>query len=170
MAAAALAYPGLVWTDAPAFVAPFEEVELRELADAIDEVVAAWQTLEIHGDGAATLRLEGQFGETTDGTAASCLEVVFSPLGRFATLREVRAEVPALGVEDRRWAPAVKALQGLLRSRGVTLLDMAFLAARVEAGEQRVYEERHGASLTWWSLLFRAAPPEARAYRLGPSE
>jgi hypothetical protein len=177
MAVAALAYPGLEWSPAPAASAPFDEAELRELADAIDEVVAAWQTLELHADGAATLRLEGQFGETTGGTASSRLEVVFSPLGRFATLREVRApqgfageESPLLGVDDRRWAPAVKALQGLLRARGVTLLDMAFLAGAVPAGPQPLYAERFGVTLTWWSLLFRAEPPEARAYRFGPRE
>jgi hypothetical protein len=177
MAAAALAYPALVWRDVPVASAPFSEDELRDLADAIDEVVAAWQTLVIHGDGAATLRLEGQFGETTGGTAASRLEVVFSALGRFATIREVRApegpegfEAPRLGVDDRRWAPAVKALQGLLRARSITLLDMAFLGESVPGPEQAAYVERFGAEPTWWSLLFRAEPPEARAYRRGPSE
>jgi hypothetical protein len=177
MSAAALAYPGLLWAEVPAASAPFDEGELRKLADVIDEVVAAWQALELHADGAATLRLEGQFGETTSGTAPSRLEVVFSPLGRFATIREVRAlegadahESPLLGVDDRRWAPAVKALQGVLRASGVTLLDMAFLAEPVPAGPQRGYEERFGSTLTWWSLLFRAEPPEARAYRRGPSE
>ena len=177
MAAAALAYPGLVWADAPATSAPFDEAELRDLADAIDEVVAAWQTLELHADGAATLRLEGQFGETTGGTASSRLEVVFSALGRFVTLREVRfpegaegEESPLLGVDDRRWAPAVKAIQGLLRARGVTLLDMAFLSEPVPAEPQPEYASRFGVTLTWWSLLFRAEPPEARAYRRGPSE
>jgi hypothetical protein len=64
----------------------------------------------------------------------------------------------------------VKALQGLLRARGVTLLDMAFLAGAVPAGPQPLYAERFGVSLTWWSLLFRAEPPEARAYRFGPRE
>jgi hypothetical protein len=177
MAAAALAYPGLVWAEAPATSAPFDEAELRAVADAIDEVVAAWQTLELHADGAATLRLEGQFGETTAGTAASRLEVVFSPLGRFATVREVReaegaagGEVPLLGVDDRRWAPAVKALQGVLRARAVTLLDMAFLADAVPEEPQPAYASRFGVTLTWWSLLFRAEPPEARVYRRGPSE
>ena len=176
MAAAALAYPGLVWAEAPAASAPSDEAELRDLADDIDEVVAAWQTLELHGDGAATIRLEGQFGETTGGTAASRLEIVLSPLGRFATLREVRVreggegeEAPVLGVDDRRWSSAVKAIQGLLRARGVTLLDMAFLSSVVEARPQSAYEARFGATLTWWSLLFRAEPPEARAYRFGPS-
>ena len=173
MRAAALAYPGLRWTEAPLVVAPIAEGELRALADAIDEVVAAWQTLEVDPGGGATLALEGQFGETVAATAASRLEVVFSALGRFATLREVStterdgcvAEVAVLGVEDRRWAGAVKALQGLLRERAIILLDMAFLGERVPAAEQFAYEELYGTSLTWWAMLFRALPPEARAFR-----
>lgn len=177
MRAAALAYPGLRWSDVPAAVAPLEEGELRALAEEIDEVVAAWQTLEVDAAGGATLRLEAQFGETVAATAGSRLEVVFSPLGRFATLREVThvetdahvEERPVLGVDDRRWATAVKALQGLLRARGITLLDMAFLAEPVPGDAQPAYEERFGATLTWWSLLFRAAPPEACVYRRGPS-
>jgi hypothetical protein len=177
MRAAELAYPGLRWAEVPLAVAPLSEEELRELADAIDEVVAAWQTLELDAEGGATLRLDAQFGENVAATAASRLEVVFSPLGRFATLREVRQdersdgleESAVLGVDDRRWAGAVKALQGLLRARAVTLLDMAFLAERVPVHEQPAYEALYGATLTWWSLLFRAMPPEACGYRRGPS-
>lgn len=177
MRAAELAYPGLRWCEAPLVVAPVAEAELRDLADAIDDVVAAWQTLDLDAEGGATLALDAQFGETVAATAASRLELVFSPLGRFATLREVtRTEssgcveaVAVLGVEDRRWAGAVKALQGLLRERGVMLLDMAFLAERVPGPEQPAYEARYGTSLTWWSLLFRARPPEASDYLRGPS-
>jgi hypothetical protein len=171
---AVLAYPGLLWREVPAASAPFDEAEVRDLADAIDEVVAAWQSVVAHGDGGFTLRLDGQFGETTDGTASSRLELVLSAIGRFATLREVRIEFgvesPALGVDDRRWAAAVKALQGLLRSRAITLLDMAFLAEPAGPAVQPEYEARFGSSLTWWSLLFRPEPPEQRAYRRGPSE
>ncbi len=170
MAAAALAYPGLSWSAVPLMTAPFAEAELRAIADAIDEVVASWQSLDHHDDGGATLRLEGQFGETVADTAASRLEVVFSPLGRFATIREVRVvvedglrrEEPVLGVSDRRWAGAVKALQGLLRDRAITLLDMSFLGEAVDEATQPAYESMYGATVTWWSLLFRAMPPEAR--------
>ncbi len=178
MRAAELAYPGLRWAEVPLVVAPLAEDELRALADAIDDVVAAWQTLDLDDGGGATLRLDAQFGENVAATEASCLELVFSPLGRFATLREVKRgdaagcleEAGVLGVDDRRWAGAVKAIQGLLRSRAVTLLDMAFLGECVPAREQEAYEARYGATLTWWSLLFRAVPPEACAYRRGPSE
>ena len=173
MAAAALAYPTLLWSAVPQMAAPFAATELRAIADAIDEVVAAWQTLDLHDDGGATLRLEAQFGETVADTASSRLEVVFSPLGRFVTLREVRVVVaagvrrdePVLGVADRRWAGAVKALQGLLRERSVTLLDMAFLGTRVDERAQPAYESLYDATVTWWALLFRPEPPEQAAVR-----
>jgi hypothetical protein len=171
-AIAALAYPGLLWADTPLAAAPLEEAELRGLADAVDEVVAAWQSLEFHPNGAATLRLHGQFGETIAATAASRLELVVSPLGRLATLREVCTEctggtrdVVRLGVEDRRWASAVKAIRGLLRERSFTLLDMAFLSSPVPAASQPAYEERYGAALTWWSLLFLPEPPATSTFR-----
>ncbi len=169
MASAALAYPGLQWREVPLARAAFDETELEALADAIDDVVPAWQSLRVYDDGSATLHLEAQFGETIGDTASSRLEVCFSPVGRYATLREVqviieenvRREMPILGISDTRWAGCVKALQGLLRARAVTLLDMAFLSTPVSESVQTAYELRYEVPLTWWSLLFRPEPPSS---------
>ncbi len=174
-ASAAIAYPFLIWRVHPAAAAPTDEVELRNFATRADEVVAAGQGLELHRCGGATLRLEAQLGVGAEKVSPSRLEVVFSPLGRFVTLREVcteddghgtTREVPREGVADRRWAAAVKPLQGLLRLRSFTLLDMAFLAERVPGPPQPLYEAAFGAPVTWWSLLFRPEPPTAVIYGL----
>jgi hypothetical protein len=97
------------------------------------------------------------------------LRVAVSPLGRFATIQEVRAEArwgdggaavvlePLLGVEDTRLRSMVKGLQGALRAARLTLLDMAFLARPLE-GEQKAFHERFHDAPTLWSLLFTPAP------------
>jgi hypothetical protein len=106
------------------------------------------------------------------------VRVSFSPFDRFVTLQEIllsaRAtppgslgaaqsleivEEPMAGVVDRRLAPLVKGLQGVLRKAGLTLLDMAFLMQPIEGVAQAAFVREFDEPPTLWSLLFDPAPP-----------
>jgi hypothetical protein len=105
------------------------------------------------------------------------LRIAFSPFGRFVTIQEVHVlaraaptragssprleivEEPLAGVEDRRLRTLVKGLQGALRKKGLTLLDMAFLVQPVEGRPQTAFVRDFHEAPMLWSLLFDPAPP-----------
>jgi hypothetical protein len=105
------------------------------------------------------------------------LRIPFSPFGRFVTIQEVQVlarevpsrggsaasleivEEPLAGVEDRRLRTMVKGLQGALRKKGLTLLDMAFLVQPVAGGAQTAFVRDFQEAPMLWSLLFDPAPP-----------
>jgi|HubBroStandDraft_2_1064218.scaffolds.fasta_scaffold157241_2 hypothetical protein len=123
-------------------------------------------------------------GATVDGGRAfvpreTYLRVVFSPFGRLVTIQEVRVvashsppstrsevplslqivEEPLAGVEDRRLRTMVKGLQGALRKKNLTLLDMAFLVQPLEGGPQTAFLGDYHEEPMLWSLLFDPIPP-----------
>jgi hypothetical protein len=123
-------------------------------------------------------------GATIDGGRAlvpreTYLRIVFSPFGRLVTIQEVRVvashshpstrldappslqivEEPLAGVEDRRLRTMVKGLQGALRKKNLTLLDMAFLVQPLEGGPHTAFLRDYHEEPMLWSLLFDPIPP-----------
>jgi hypothetical protein len=110
-------------------------------------------------------------------TRETYLRIPFSPFARFVTIQEVRVrareaparagsppsleivEEPLAGVEDRRLRTMVKGLQGFLRRKGLTLLDMAFLLQPALGRPQTAFVRDFHEEPMLWSLLFEPAPP-----------
>lgn len=157
----------------PSGHAPLDDDELAEVAREFESLLPARCVVTAAGDGAAFVYVVATTEDATwvalrEGLSEAqpaapeqrALRVGFSPRGRFATLQEVSLrgellddgawveEARARGVEDRRLQAFVRAAQGALRARKVTVLDAAFLAEEVSPGGGTV-----------WSALFEADSP-----------
>jgi hypothetical protein len=187
---AARAYPGWIWTPSPTWLPedpPVPQDEMTELAAALESVLPT-RSLRLGRDGTwgegiyllggihAPCWLELREGvlesavRTHECGAETYLRVLFSPVGRYYTLQEVRSlavrdstgvwveEKRLAGVEDRRLQLFVKATQGLLRKHRLIGLDAVFLSEPVP---DPVHEATRllGAPPTLWTLLFESSPP-----------
>jgi hypothetical protein len=182
-------HPHLVWCRpsdrAPAV--PFDTlVSLGQRLEELLPVRAIVRTGETGGAADSLYLLAGLHSpalcELADGTpvdpgvalvsSETYLRLAFSPFDRLVTIQEVRVtarpvsphqveivEEPMAGVSDRRLRDMVKGLQGALRKSGLTLLDMAFLGARLEGPPQAAFVRDYHEEPTLWSLLFDPAPP-----------
>lgn len=165
------------------------------VAEAEPDDLARWLYLLVglHEPSLWELR-EGVARSTPSRAEETYVRVGLSAIGRYATLQEcvldatedrnllLVRESPRLGVTDTRLRKVVTCAQGVTRSAGLVLLDIAFLVEPAPAAlrDDASILARFGREPTMWSLLFdpapptttrevAVAPPRAREARLRPS-
>lgn len=185
---AARAYPGWVWSPTPSWLPdepPVDPGEIQELADGLVQVLPARTVITVPAPGdCESLHLlagmhepcwlevresTGSFGTVPTPIDETYVRVVFSPLGRYYSLQEVRLsaslepngvwleERRLVGLQDRRLQWFVKAIQGFFGKRKLVGLDAAFLAEPVPDPDGAIAGQL-GAPPTLWTLLFERTP------------